>query len=48
MTTLRTYMLRKAYERCLKLGDRLAAVDGLIDCEAFRNIIQGLYNNQGP
>ena len=48
MNTFRTYMLRKAYENVKKNGDRLAQVDLLIDWEAFRPIIQGLYHNKGP
>jgi len=45
MDTFRTYMLRKAYENVRKNGDRLAEVEPLIDWEAFRPIIQDLYNN---
>lgn len=41
-------MLRKAYENVKKNGDRLAQVDLLMDWEAFRPIIQGLYRNKGP
>ena len=41
-------MLRKAYERIQKLGDKLAKIEPLIDWEAFRPIIAGLYHNQGP
>jgi IS5 family transposase len=48
MDTFKAYMLRKAYERYQKLGDRLAKIEPLIDWEAFRPIIQGLYHNQGP
>jgi len=48
MTTFRTYMLRKAYENVKKNGDRLARVDSLIDWEAFRPIVQGLYDNRSP
>ena len=48
MDTFKAYMLRKAYERYQKLGDRLAKIEHLIDWEAFRPIIQGLYHNQGP
>jgi len=35
-------MLRKAYENVKKNGDKLAAVEKLIDWEAFRPIIAGL------
>lgn len=48
MNSFRSYMLRKAYERYEKLGDRLAEVEPLIDWEAFRPIIAGLYHNHGP
>ena len=41
-------MLRKAYENVSKNGDKLAEVEKLIDWEAFRPIIQGLYDNKGP
>jgi len=48
MNTFKAYMLRKAYERIQKLGDKLAKIEALIDWEAFRPIIAGLYHNQGP
>ena len=48
MNTFKAYMLKKAYERYQKLGDRLAKIEPLIDWEAFRPIIQPLYHNQGP
>ena len=48
MDTFKAYMLRKAYQRYQKLGDRLAKMEPLIDWEAFRPIIQGLYHNQAP
>jgi len=48
MNTFKAYMLRKAYERIQKLGDKLAEIEPLIDWEAFRPIIAGLYNNKGP
>jgi IS5 family transposase len=41
-------MLRKAYQNIKKNGDRLAEVDHLIDWEAFKPIIQPIYDNQGP
>jgi IS5 family transposase len=40
-------MLRKAYQNVKKNGDRLAEVDPLIDWEAFKPIIQPIYDNQG-
>ena len=48
MNSFESYFLRKAYENVRKNGDRLAIVDGLIDWEAFRPIIRGLYDNQSP
>jgi len=48
MNTFKAYMLKKAYERYQKLGDRLAKIEPLIDWEAFTPIITGLYHNQGP
>lgn len=48
MDSFRSYMLRTAYKNVQKLGDRLARVDALIDWEAFRPIVAGLYKNDGP
>jgi len=48
MDTFKAYMLRKAYERYEKLGDKLAEIEPLIDWEAFRPIITSLYHNHGP
>jgi IS5 family transposase len=48
MSTFRVFMLKKAYERYRELGDRLARIDTLIDWEAFRPLIVGLYHNHGP
>ena len=48
MNTFKAYMLRKAYEKIQKLGDKLAKIEPLIDWEAFRPILAGLYHNQGP
>ncbi len=48
MDTFKAYMLRKAYERIQKLGDKLAKIEPLIDWEAFTPIIQPLYHNKGP
>jgi IS5 family transposase len=48
MNTFKAYMLKKAYERYQKLGDKLAKIEPLIDWEAFTPIITGLYHNQGP
>jgi IS5 family transposase len=46
MDTFKAYMLRKAYKEVQKLGDRLAKIEPLIDWEAFRPIIRGLYDNR--
>ena len=48
MDTFKAYMLRKAYERIQKLGDKLAEAENIIDWEAFRPIIAGLYDNRTP
>ncbi len=48
MDTFKAYMLKKAYQKIQKLGDKLAKIEPLIDWEAFRPIIAGLYHNQGP
>jgi IS5 family transposase len=48
MNTFKAYMLKKAYERYQKLGDKLAQIEPLIDWEAFTPIIASLYNNKGP
>ena len=48
MDSFRSYKLRTAYKNVQKLGDRLARVDGLIDWEAFRPIMAGLYRSDGP
>ena len=42
MNTFKAYMLKKAYQRYQKLGDRLAKIEPLIDWDAFTPIIQGL------
>lgn len=48
MDSFDSYLFRKAYKKIHKLGDRLAEIEPLIDWEAFRPIIQPLYDNQGP
>ncbi len=45
MDSFDSYLLRQAYRKVKKLGDRLARVDGLIDWEAFRPIVSGMYAN---
>ena len=48
MDSLKAFFLREVYKETQKLGDRLAKIEPLIDWEAFRPIIQPLYDNQGP
>ena len=48
MDSFSSYLFRKAYKKIHKLGDKLAKIEPLIDWEAFRPIIKGLYDNQGP
>jgi len=48
MDSFKSYLFREAYKKIQKLGDRLARIEPLIDWEAFRSIIQGLYDNKGP
>jgi len=48
MDSFTSFTLRKLYRKIHKLGDRLAKIQPLIDWEAFRPIIQPLYDNQGP
>ena len=39
MDTFKAYMLRKAYQKIQKLGDKLAKIEPLIDWKAFTPII---------
>jgi IS5 family transposase len=48
MSSFRVFMLRKAYERYSVLGDKLAKIESLIDWNAFKPVIAGLYHNHGP
>jgi IS5 family transposase len=48
MDSFTSFTLRKLYRKIHKLGDRLAKIEPLIDWEAFRSILQSLYDNQGP
>ena len=48
MDSFRSYLLRDLYKDVEKRGDRLAEVEPLIDWEAFRPIIQRLYDNRTP
>jgi len=40
-----SYLLRRLYGSFERLGDRLARVEKLIDWEAFRPVVQGLFVN---
>jgi len=48
MDSLKAFFLREVYKETQKLGDKLARIEPLIDWEAFRPILRGLYDNQGP
>jgi IS5 family transposase len=48
MDSFNSYLFQKAYKKIHKLGDKLARIEPLIDWEAFRPIIRGLYDNKGP
>ena len=48
MDSFRSYLFRKAYKEVEKLGDKLARIEPLIDWEAFRPVIQSLYDNKTP
>jgi len=45
MKSLIDYSLKEEYEKVKKLGDRLAEIDSLINWEAFRPIVAGMYRN---
>jgi IS5 family transposase len=46
MDSFSSYLFRKTYKKIHELGDRLAKIEPLIDWEAFRPIIAGLYDNK--
>jgi IS5 family transposase len=46
MDSFSSYLFRETYKKIHKLGDRLAKIEPLIDWEAFRPIIAGLYDNK--
>ena len=46
MTSLTNFALLKEYKQVEKLGDKLAEIESIIDWEAFRPIIEGMYNNK--
>jgi hypothetical protein len=45
MNNLLDFAFREEYRRFARLGDRLAEVDHLIDWDAFRPIVDGMYDN---
>ena len=45
MDSFKSFLFRQTYKEVEKLGDRLAAVDDLIDWEAFRPIVSGMFHN---
>ena len=48
MDSFDSYLLRKAYKKIQKLGDKLAEIEPHIDWNAFTPIIQSLYTNKTP
>ena len=48
MDSFKSYLLRQAYKEVERLGDRLAEAEPLIDWEAFRPTLAGIYMNDGP
>ena len=48
MSSLAAYFFHQQYKKILKLGDKLAEVEPLIDWDAFRPVIQPIFDNQGP
>ena len=46
MKSLIDYSLNEEYAKMKKLGDNLAKIESLIDWEAFRLIIAGMYKNK--
>jgi IS5 family transposase len=45
MDNFTSYILRQAYQRAARLGDRLAKLDKAVDWEQFRPIIRAMYTN---
>ena len=48
MDSFKSYLFRQAYKEVERLGDRLAEAEPLIDWEAFRPTLEGIYMNDGP
>jgi len=45
MDNFTSFILKQAYSKAAKLGDRLAKIDNAVDWEAFRPIIRAIYTN---
>jgi len=48
MDSFTSYILRQAYEKVNRKGDRLAKIKQAVDWEAFRPIIKAMYRNDTP
>jgi len=46
MESLTDFVLREAYRRVAKLGDKLSEIEPLIDWDAFRPIVRDMFNNR--
>ncbi len=46
MSSFIDFAFQEEYERVKRLGDRLSEIDKLIDWEAFRPIVQDIYDNK--
>ncbi len=46
MASFIDFAFREEYERVKRLGDRLSEIEKLIDWEAFRPIVGGMYDNK--
>jgi len=45
MDSFSSYIMRKAYEKVARLGDRLAKIDQAVDWETLRPIVRAMYTN---
>ena len=46
MTSLSEFAFTEEYKRVARLGDKLSEIDSLIDWDAFRPILAGMYDNK--
>jgi len=44
MVSFIDFAFREEYERVKRLGDRLSEIEKLIDWEAFRPIVEGMFD----